>query len=285
MKNNYPIKYALVPIVEEIGWKGNYYQLENYGLMYYIVSKCYLVGEEKDYKENGSFKTLYNVVFPYKECRNELIRTEPEFYPINNKCMNCFQTDELFSTFEEASRRKEEKNSELERKKIKNFKKEFQKTAQYYDTLEKMIQFKTEDLLINQKQKEQSVIMYQNGTYKKVNTSLYEMIDLYNRDDFIVYSLSEEAYQKLVEEQKGDENEKFNHTPLLINDGFSKVTKIISSVDENYFLYEGTILKDSCYIDDKKDYSITFYTLENSDDIMNSYQSRFDSNIKLYEKK
>lgn len=52
MKNNYPVKYAIMPI-----------QNCDDKIMAYIVSKCYIISEEKNYSFDGNFKTSYNVFF------------------------------------------------------------------------------------------------------------------------------------------------------------------------------------------------------------------------------
>ena len=49
MKNNYPIKYAVMPIVEQTGWYPGLNELaREYGVVCYIVSKCYVVGREEE---------------------------------------------------------------------------------------------------------------------------------------------------------------------------------------------------------------------------------------------
>ena len=54
MKNNYPIKYAAMPIYEQTGWTHGLNALErNYDVVAYIVSKCYLISERKEYERNG----------------------------------------------------------------------------------------------------------------------------------------------------------------------------------------------------------------------------------------
>ena len=55
MKNNYPIKYAAMPIIEQTGWYPGLHELEReYGIVCYIVSKCYVVGREEKYNRYGN---------------------------------------------------------------------------------------------------------------------------------------------------------------------------------------------------------------------------------------
>lgn len=66
MKNNYPIKYALMPIIEQTGWTHGMHELEReYGVVCYIISKCYVIKETKKYNINGTTDIKYQVVFPY----------------------------------------------------------------------------------------------------------------------------------------------------------------------------------------------------------------------------
>ena len=48
MKINYPVKYALMPIIEQVGWTHGLHELErDYDVVYYVVSKCYLINDTK----------------------------------------------------------------------------------------------------------------------------------------------------------------------------------------------------------------------------------------------
>ena len=44
MEKQYPIKYALMPVIDQIGWE---YGERKYDIVTNIVSKCYVVEEHK----------------------------------------------------------------------------------------------------------------------------------------------------------------------------------------------------------------------------------------------
>ena len=68
MKYNYPVKYAAMPIIEQVGWSHGLNELErNYDVVCYIVSKCYLLSDKTKYKENGKNEKEYEVVIHIKK--------------------------------------------------------------------------------------------------------------------------------------------------------------------------------------------------------------------------
>lgn len=98
---NYPIKYAVMPIVEQVGWSIGLNQLEReYDVVTYIVSKCYVVGEQKLNFGDGTSKMSYEVVFPYK---NEYVNRQlPEFNLFSQKCTNSTLVNQCFDSFDAA---------------------------------------------------------------------------------------------------------------------------------------------------------------------------------------
>ena len=53
----YPIKYAVMPIEEQIGWYPGLNELEReYSVVANIVSKCYVIREDKEYLQDGTLK-------------------------------------------------------------------------------------------------------------------------------------------------------------------------------------------------------------------------------------
>ena len=60
MKNNYPIKYSVIGIYDEINRNTN--EPEQ---ITYIASKCYVVEENIIHNENGTKKKTYGVYFPF----------------------------------------------------------------------------------------------------------------------------------------------------------------------------------------------------------------------------
>ena len=105
MKNNYPIKYALIPMIEQVGWVSGLNELEReYDVVCYIVSKCYLIDEVKKYHLDGSYDISYNVVCPYQ--RYDSFDTynieEPSFNYNSGYCTNSTKVNEIFNSIEEA---------------------------------------------------------------------------------------------------------------------------------------------------------------------------------------
>lgn len=104
----YPIKYAIMPIEEQVGWYTGLNQLEReYGVVVNIVSKCYVISEKKTYLSNGTYEILYEVVFPYVQegytgHKIRSGRSIPEFN-IYSQCTNSISVAQLFDSFEDAS--------------------------------------------------------------------------------------------------------------------------------------------------------------------------------------
>ena len=89
MKLNYPIVYALMPIVEPAGWVPGLNELERqYDTACYIVSKCFLIGEKTTYTENGKKKLTYEVVFPYQRSHSTWEYSIPTYNLIHGHCTN-----------------------------------------------------------------------------------------------------------------------------------------------------------------------------------------------------
>ena len=148
MENKYPIKYALMPMYEQVGWYPSEYRSEDYGIVCYIVSKCYLIREEKTYFDNGTYKTKYNVVFPFEADLNETwLRQEPQFN-YYGECINSVSVDQIFNNLELAISVKKEKNREIITKecavlhfddnfteKAKEIEKKYKTKAAYYEQI------------------------------------------------------------------------------------------------------------------------------------------------------
>ena len=301
MKNNYPIRYAIIPMKEQIGWSHGMHELERkFGTVYYIVSKCYLVGESKKYKIDGSVEERYQVVCPYKEENyNIWNKDEPSYNLINGLCTNSIFTDTLFDTYDEARIVKDEKNRELlnnmfryicfpietYKKRRKEIEDEFNNKKVYYDELESEIEKRTKDLSVYSIPKEQSVISFKDNKCKKMNSSLYEVVSLFDTDNYIVYCISDEDFVKLQNSIDSDiPLDNYNYQPLLIHNKDLKVTKVLSSKDKETYLVKNELVN---YIDGSfnipSEYDVVFYTVENYDDIIKSYNNKSDKNniIKL----
>ena len=115
MKINYPIKYTAMPIIEQVGWIHGLHDLEReYGVVCYIVSKCYLITTLEKYKENGSIKHEYEIVFPYQiGDYGKWQRKIPNYHLIQDYCVNSNKVNEVFDSYEEALKYVESKNDKL----------------------------------------------------------------------------------------------------------------------------------------------------------------------------
>ena len=297
MKNNYPIKYAVMPIIEQTGWYPGLNELEReYGVVCYIVSKCYLVGREEKYNMYGEVDCKYKVVFPYEKDNlyDGLSRVEPEFCLIDGMCYNSINVDKVFDSFDEAKEDAEKKNKEILSKElcyirvdddfhqnVSLVKEKREERVNYYQEIESMIEENSTDLVVNDKVKEQSVIIERDNSYKKRESSLYNMIGLYSDENFIAYNISLEDYKKIEEQLKNGEKvdtDSIKKNCLLISSSGDKKVKVINydSRDKKSCFY---IEKGSLYYDGNMDFSIdsisgnnlVIYTMETYDDVISSY--------------
>ena len=109
---NYPIKYAILGIEEQVGWQPGLHEMEReYDVCGYIVSKVYIVGENIKYNRDGTYTKEYQVVFPFS-CMNKKERQIPE-YNIHYRCYNAINVSEIFDNIEEAKNSASEKNKVL----------------------------------------------------------------------------------------------------------------------------------------------------------------------------
>ena len=310
MKNNYPIKYAVMPIIEQTGWVPGLNELEReYGIVCYIVSKCYVVGKEEKYNMYGETDCKYKVVFPYKKdnLHRYLSRVEPSYNSYG--CSNSTTVDKVFDSFVEAREDASKKNKKIVNKKISflhcddNFlqnvsllRKEQEEKVNKYKKIERMMEKNSSDLVVNDKVKEQSVIIECNNSCKKKDCSLYDMIKLYtdvysNKDfmkiyddtsveNFIAYNVSLEDYKKIEEQLKNGEQvdiDSIKKNCLLISSCDDKKMKVINYDSKNKSCF---YIEDGClYYDGNMDFSIesisgdnlVIYTMETYDDVINSY--------------
>ena len=297
MKNNYPIKYAVMPIIEQTGWYPGLHELEReYGIVCYIVSKCYVVGREEKYNRYGNTICEYKVVFSYGKDNQygDLSRVEPEFCLMNGRCNNSTNVDKVFDSFDEAKEETEKKNKEILSKELSyirvddNFhqnvslaREKHEEVVSYYQKIENMIEENSTDLVVNDKAKEQSVIFERNNSWKEKKYSLYDMIRLYSDEDFIAYNVSLDDFKKIEEQLKNGQEvdtDSIKKNCLLISSSNDKKVKVINydSKDKRSCFY---IENGSLYYDDKLDVSLdtisgdalVIYTIETYDDVISSY--------------
>lgn len=296
MKNNYPIKYAVMPIIEQTGWYPGLHELEReYGIVCYIVSKCYVVGREEKYNRYGNTICEYKVVFSYGKDNQygDLSRVEPEFCLMNGRCNNSTNVDKVFDSFEEAKEETEKKNKEILSKELSyirvddNFhqnvslvREKREEVVNYYQKIENMIEENSTDLVVNDKAKEQSVIFERNNSWKEKKYSLYDMIRLYSDEDFIAYNVSLDDFKKIEEQLKNGQEvdiEGIKRNRLLTSYSDDKKVFVISnnSIEKSCFYIENG----SLYYYDRINYflnaisrdSLVIYTIETYDDVINSY--------------
>ena len=134
--------------------------------------------------------------------------------------------------------------------------------------------------MVNDKVKEQSVIFGCDDSYKKKEYSLYDMIRLYNDENFIAYNVSLEDYLKIEEQLKNDqqvdiEGIKRNH--LLTSYSDDKKVFVINnnSIEKSCFYIENGSLyyydRINCLLSAISRDSLVIYTIETYDDVINSY--------------
>lgn len=197
MKFNYPVKYAAMPIIEQCSVVG------------YIVSKCYLLKDSIRYKEDGISVKEFEVVFPYRiKNYNIWERVEPR-YSIIGFCENSSITDFVSDSYEEASRKVllENKNlfvnfceylsGEDQEEAIRKAKDNFFEKMAIYKMLEQQISMHTEDIEPKEVKKISRVERFENSGVRILPFTIYQALELFNYDSFVVYTVSPEQYNKL----------------------------------------------------------------------------------------
>lgn len=117
--NNYPIKYAVMPIYRPPGaWRSGVFHYErNYNeIVCNIVSKCYVIREIKTYNGDGTDVQTFEVVFPF---RNYMLNNdhwdynEIPNYNFSRECNNGIIVENIFDNYEEAKRKADEINNHI----------------------------------------------------------------------------------------------------------------------------------------------------------------------------
>ena len=151
--NNYPIKYAIVPILEPI-----------VGVAAYIVTKCYVVSEIKRFKKDGTSEMSYEVVLPYQEnkCdnRGNLERQYPN-YNYYHQCTNYIVLPQLYDDHKIALEIATKMNKEILdteiylllhdekfEKRVKTIQAHHQFTVAQYKKMEKIFEENTRDMKV-----------------------------------------------------------------------------------------------------------------------------------------
>lgn len=266
MKINYPVKYAAMPIIEQVGWSmGLHEKVRDYDVVCYIVSKCYLINESKIYKEDGHVIKEYEVVFPYQyNDFNKWRREIPSYNLIHGNCTNSNKVDEIFESYDEVLNYVTNKNNELCEKswKYMSYSKDFLEKVQEkvdsfnmrltkYKLLEEQILLNTIDMETNKNKELGNVIKIEKKEAKICKANIYEILNIFDKEHFAIYSISNEQYDNLVnliKEEKFDNKKKIPYEGLLIHDKNNELLK--TTIEEKNIL--------------------SFYTTEPVEDILKS---------------
>lgn len=121
-KLNYPVKYAVLELKTKGGFEQDYKDMT----VGFIASKCYVIGQNVRYYQDGTSKLSYQVVFPYNDIHNYKWRVarnyqfdEKEISPsfgYYGDCMNANIVLNVFDTYDEASVVADSENENKKRK-------------------------------------------------------------------------------------------------------------------------------------------------------------------------
>lgn len=280
MKNNYPVKYAIMPIFESTSWHFGYCDLACY-----IVSKCYLLGENKSYLENGDLKYEYDVFFPYERVYREIY----DFKGINSLNDGKVSTvDVVFDTYAKAREYADVLNAEAINHQLRNYEtsSEKEKIKDYYKILmnkykilEQKISQLTDDMEIDYVPKKQRIVVGNGNNYNILANSIYEFLTFALPDDYIVYHVSEKDMERYRQKEITELSEK---DLLLVKSepGFVRIN--CHNNDSGTFVIENGKIgfnKDLKTLERKK-YKYKVYTTETLDEIITSYSSRENISVK-----
>ena len=164
---NYPIKYAILGIEEQVGWTPGLHEMEReYDICGYIVSKVYVIEENIKYNRDGTYTKEYHVVFPFY-CLNDIQKQIPK-YNIYYQCLNAINVSQIFDNFDDAKNSANEKNKELRsrcclpkmfnkdlslKERILNAQKEFDERIKNYLEFENFIVGETIDMEVTSDEK------------------------------------------------------------------------------------------------------------------------------------
>lgn len=201
----YPIRYAIMEVKKIIN---SYPMLSSlrreYKTVAYIVSKCYVISEKKEYLRDGTSTTQYEVVFPYikKESSyyDSFEKNIPE-YDWLSKCINSVTVNQLFDSFEEALVLKEQLNEELINAEIGTipFDNDFLENV-------KKIKAKHQLNIDSYKEIEKKIEKYQKKlkVTESASTNLEELLEKVLANTSLISSLSDnekDTFKKLIKNQ------------------------------------------------------------------------------------
>lgn len=286
MKYNYPVKYALIPMKED-----------NEILEGFIVSKCYIISEEKKYYEDGNIESNYTVILPFCDLKSELIRKVDCNIITHRPTGRHFNVPEVFDSKDDALSKLAIKNAELIARATINMNKENASKKQQelinkfkkYQLISEKSEILNNDLIINNIPTRQNIIMKRNRTYNVCNYSLYYFLPLFSvGESFTVYHISEDEFKDMEKQIEKGTNPNENYENCLIRYVFEK--KIMQIYDykqkkENgcfYFKINREIDNAPLLYDSKMPYlrknnkGTVVYTTESYEDIITSYISNLN---------
>lgn len=89
MNNKYPIKYAVIPLYKSMDVGSG--KKDNFKLVSYIISKCYLLEENIKYNEDGTNERIYNIMVPnYEEFNDSIDEKYDLSYPSSTIVKNIY---------------------------------------------------------------------------------------------------------------------------------------------------------------------------------------------------
>lgn len=300
MKNNYFIRYAVMPIIAQTGWIHGLNELERkYEPIVYIPVKCYLIKIEIAYNATGEQKINYKVVFPYQLVNGEYRRVEPEFE--SKRCINSENVSEVYKTYEEAKKKAIEMNKKIVDEQIPymsyddtlsqiidNLRLEMKEREERYSKLSSEIERNTADMVVDMQKKEQKIIAKFKEKISFRDMSLYEFIHIFSNEKYKVYHLSEEEFESLkraISQDKNIELSCYEKSPLIINDPNSWNAQVVDGLNHDnqgfyiknkYMSYDAERVRP---LDNKgaleDDYITKAYTLETYEEVIESYLANF----------
>lgn len=304
MKNNYPIKYALMPIYEAGDWIHGLNELErSYHVGAYIVSKCYVINELKSYTMDGKFNMHYQVVFPYQIEYGNWVRKEPEF-DFYNKITNSIDVGKVYDSYYDALEDADKLNEDILYNKLKQERIEeiriiYEDNLEEYKRLEREINLMTTDLELNFRPKEQTIIVVSKDKTRILNCSLYDYIKLIFNDDFCACTVTEKEYELMKKQISKFGKLKDGYKKdrcLLVSVPDKKMIKIVNSnlVNELGEFYLKESIMSGCMVmgyDDSllslgEDFSFDsfkegIYTIETYQDFVKSYLPYYRENLSM----
>lgn len=307
MKINYPVKYAAMPIYEQVGWCPGFNELEReYGTVCYIVSKCYLVKDSIRYRENGQSIMEYEVVFPYQHRENRWERKTPSFNIYSHECTNSDIVEKVFDTYEEALEDATTKNDDLLKKiwgvipYTKDFMQviakksdEFDYKLARYKMLEQQILYHTSDIDQSNVKELGRLISIRDNRVDVSPFNLYDFFNFSSSDKFIVYSISNEQYDKLRELSGEDSISNVTTiigpaTAILYHESKESIIRLInlnkdgaSYIDEYGILDCSNQMKEVTQeeLNNEDEATYHLYTTETVEDVLTSYRKHEDIHL------